>query len=275
MVDYAVPPPGADLHIVFMSYGPTWRRARKTVMDFMRDSEADKRLRVQDAESSQMMWELLSDSDGKGHHHIIMRYFAAVVLATVFGLRGKEYSPESRVRRFFAVQDEWASVLSPGAMPPLDILPLLRYVPDAWTPWKGWRKRADVLKEQQSSLYHEFFAESKERIEAGRSEDCFLAGLLREQELAVKLGKDKDIRTQLELDYLGGFLMEGGADTTATAFETFVLAMATHPDVQNRAKDEVDRVFGPDKLPHLADGAQLPFLKACFLEASQTTTYIV
>lgn len=270
IVDYAIPPPGADLHLVFMQYGPIWRRGRKTVTEFMKDDAVEKLRPVQDAESTQMLWELLTDSDQPGrYHHHAMRYFGAIILATVFGLRGKDYSPQSLVRRFFAVQDEWAALLSPGAMPPFELFPFLKYVPDGWTPWKGWRERAESVKTRQSSLYHELFVETEKRLAVGKAEDCFLAGLVREQELAVKTGNDKNIRTQLEMDYIGGFLMEGGADTTAMSFETFVLAMATHPSIQKQAQAEVDGVFGPDKLPHLVAGVQLPFLKACFLEVSQ------
>lgn len=268
IVTHAVPPPGADLHLVFMPHGPTWRRARKTITDFMKDGSAVDKLRpAQDAESTQMMWELLTTT-GQYHHHTL-RYFGAVILATVFGVRGRDFAPGSRLRRFFAVQDAWVALLDAGAMPPFDVFPWLEYVPDALLPgWKGWRRRADSLKARQSSLYHELFAETEMRLKAGKAGDCFLAGLLREQELAIKMGDEKNVRTQLELDYLGGFLMEGGADTTAMAFETFVLAMATHPEIQKQAQEEVDRVFGPETMPHLADGAQLPFLKACFLEVS-------
>lgn len=283
--DYVLPnPPGTDVHLVFAKYGATWRRARKTIVEFMTEKQLEKLLSVQDAESSQMMWEFLQFCSGEkkvkkkggegdedslmAYHRYAMRFFGAVILASVFGLRGKDSGPQSTVAKFFAVQDEWVSMLDQGAMPPFDVFPWLKYVPEFLTPWRGWRERAELLKNKQRSLYREMFSETEANVKAGKDTESFLARLIATQEAAVKSGKDKDIYSQLELDYIGGFLMEGGADTTAMAFETFILAMASHPDVQKEAQEEVDAIFGPNEMPHTADGKKLPFLKACFLEVS-------
>lgn len=91
----------------------------------------------------------------------------------------------------------------------------MKHVPDFLTPWKGWRERAEMIKQRQGSLYRELLAETESRVDVGKSEDCFMGKLLINQKAAVKAGRDKDVYTQLELDYIGGFLMEGGADTTA------------------------------------------------------------
>lgn len=279
--DYVIPnPPGTDLHLVFARYGAKWRRARKTIAEFMTERQLEKVLSVQDAESSQMMWEFLQFCGGEereaesgeddllAYHRYAMRYFGAVILASVFGLRGKDSGPQSKVMRFFGVQDEWTSMLDQGATPPLDVFPWLKYVPDFLTPWKGWKERAEFLKSRQSSLYHELFSETEAKVKAGKDTESFLARLIVAQEAAVTSGRDKDIYSQVELDYIGGFLMEGGADTTAMAFETFILAMASFPDLQREVQGEIDAVFGPNEMPHTADGKKLPLLKACFLEVS-------
>lgn len=277
--DYVIPkPPGTDLHLVFARDGPKWRRARRTIVEFLNARELEKLKAVQDAESSQLMWEFLrfctSDEEKTGangltaYHRYAMRYFGSVVLASVFGLRGKDSGPQSRVTRFFTVQSEWASMLGQGATPPLDVFPWLKYIPEILTPWKGWRTRAAFLKKRQSSLYHELFSETEARVRAGKDRESFLARLIEVQRVAVESGRGKGIYTQLELDYIGGFLMEGGADTTAMAFESFLLAMVSYPDVQKRAQEEVDGIFGPDEMPHAVGEETLPFLKACFLEVS-------
>lgn len=274
--DYVIPnPPGTNLHLVFARYGPKWRRARRTIVDFLSDKEVAGVVDVQEAESTQMMWELLTGCSGEptAYHRYAMRYFGAVILATVFGLRGKDSGPESKVMRFFAVQDEWAGILDQGALPPIEVFPWLRYVPDFLTPWRGWKERAEFLKKRQSKFYHELFSETAERLKAGKSRECFMARLIKEQERATNAGRDKDVYSQLEMDYIGGFLMEGGADTTAMAFETFILAMASCPEIQKEAQGEVDSVFGATEMPHAANGEKLPFLKAGFLEVSLYCPY--
>ncbi|GJD01134.1 cytochrome P450 [Colletotrichum higginsianum] len=256
IVEYVVPPPG-DIHLVFMPYGPKWRKARKTVTDFLRDDEVDGLLPLQDAESSQMMHELLS-APGRYHDHIL-RYFGAVIMTSVFGTRGRDFSDEGRIKQFFACQAEWAGMLDQGAVPPFDVFPFLRHVPDVLTPWRGWQRRAAALKSKQNGLYHDLFEEAKARVERGKAGDSFVASLLR--------NNARDGYSEVELEYITGFLMEGGSDTTAGAFETFVLAMAAYPDVQKRAQAEVDSVFGRDGVrSEKARADALPYLKACFLE---------
>lgn len=287
LVGYVVPsPPGGarDLHLVFMPYGPQWRRARRTVTEFLRGGGAGagdeddvdlggggednaRLLRpLQHAESSQMMWEVLQAPARYDEH--VLRCFGAVVLASVFGVRGRDYAEGAPLRRFFAVQHEWAGMLDNGSVPPIDVFPFLRYVPDVLTPWRGWRQRAASLKARQSSLYSELFQEAKARVEAGKSQDCFIAGLLRDQE--------KDDYTTLELEYISGFLLEGGSDTTAETFQVFILAMAAHPEIQKKAQAEVDRVFGSEGVqnPYI-NMEELPYLQACLLEVSSGASTII
>jgi len=254
--DFVIPPPG-DLHLAFMEYGPNWRRARRTINELLRDGKVEQLLPIQDAESTQMIWELLSSPDQ--YHDHVMRCFGAVILASVFGKRGRDYKEGGVLKRFFNGQDEWAAMLDAGAMPPFDIFPFLRYVPDSLTPWKGWRQRAEDLKNHQASLYRELWKDAEQRVRRGQASESFVASLVSQQD---EEGEDK--YSEVELDYIGGFLMEGGADTTAMALLTFILAMAAFPDIQKQAQREVDAAF--ERMPHTSDESRLPFLKACLLE---------
>ncbi|KAJ4396484.1 hypothetical protein N0V93_000703 [Gnomoniopsis smithogilvyi] len=261
-----------DLHLAFAQYGPKWRKARKTVVEFLSGKHLEKILDVQNAESTQMIWELLQfcgsdkEAESKKYHTYVKRAFGAVILETVYGLRCKDSDDDSRVMRFFAIVDDFAGLLAPGATPPFDIFPWLRFVPDFLTPWKGWQKRANSVRKRQSMFYRELFFEAETMHKAGKLEESFVASLINDNMAAIRSGREKDLYTQLELDYICGFLLDAGADTTVMAFETFILAMATHPEIQKQAQEEVDAVFGSDRMPHAIDGRKSPFLKACFLE---------
>ena len=41
----------------------------------------------------------------------------------------------------------------------------------------------------------------------------------------------------------------------------FVFAMTMYPEVQKKAKAELDAVVGPDRLPEFADREQLPYVE--------------
>ncbi|KAF2266042.1 cytochrome P450 [Lojkania enalia] len=244
-----------DRHLAFMKYDKRWRRGRKTINDFLKDEVVSKLLPIQDAESTQMVWEVMNEPAGYYGH--VMRQFASVILASVYEQRGKVHRGE-RTEQFYAVQDEWAAVLDPGAMPPYDIFPVLRYVPDAWTPWRGWRKRADDLGNKQGGLYRELFQEAKVRVRNGQGSTTFAATLLANQE--------KEGYSDAELEYIAGFMLEAGADTTAMSFLTFIVALAAYPNVLKQAQKEVDEVFGDSKMPGSLEGIKLPYIQGCFWE---------
>ncbi|KAJ4349832.1 uncharacterized protein N0V89_008451 [Didymosphaeria variabile] len=248
MVDYVVPGP---YHVAFMPHGRNWRRGRAALVSFLKDEELEKILPIQQAESTQMVFEILKEPKGFEKH--VLRAFCAVIMESVYGVRGTRELTD----RFFEIQDEWAGILDMGAMPPLSVLPWLKYVPSVLTPWPGWRKRSANVGEAQRGFYQELFEQGKKNICEGKAKESFLANLLKR--------KEKEGFTDIELVYIAGFLIEAGADTTAVASLIFILAMAANPHVQKRGQEEIDRAFG-DKLPANIDAPQLPYLQAILWE---------
>lgn len=53
---------------------------------------------------------------------------------------------------------------------------------------------------------------------------------------------------------------------TAAALGTFFLAMLHNPDVQTRARQELDAVVGKERLPTLEDESSLPYITAVVKE---------
>ena len=45
-------------HTAFQAYGAKWRRSRKTISDFLKDTELEKRATIQEAEATQLVWDL-------------------------------------------------------------------------------------------------------------------------------------------------------------------------------------------------------------------------
>lgn len=62
--------------------------------------------------------------------------------------------------------------------------------------------------------------------------------------------------------------MEAGSDTTASVLLTFILAMASHPEVLKKAQEELDSVCGPDRSPNWDDCKQLTYMPAIINEVS-------
>ncbi|KAI1747043.1 cytochrome P450 [Xylaria castorea] len=250
-----LPPPG-DYHLALLQYGPKWRKERKTTMDFLNASELEKRSLINEAEATQLMYELLVTPERFQEH--ITRYHGAVLLASVFGTRAKELADNTVIKRFFDVQEDWSDVMAPGFVPPYDIFPFLEYVPEFLTPWQGWKQKVYAVGQNQHAMYREMVARVRERMAQGRIRECFMQNLLD--------GQEKDGYSDIDIEYLGGVLMEAGSDTTRNTFKTFLLAMAAHPSLLKKAQEEVDGFFGSDKMPAEAHNAELPYLMACLLE---------
>jgi cytochrome P450 len=62
-------------------------------------------------------------------------------------------------------------------------------------------------------------------------------------------------------------LYTGGADTTVSTLSTFFLAMSLFPEVQKKAREEIDRVVGNGRLPTFEDRENLPYVEAIVSEA--------
>ncbi|KAI1129002.1 cytochrome P450 [Nemania abortiva] len=244
-------------HLATLSYGPKWRKERKTFMEFLKDSELENRTPIDEAESSQLMYELLVDPDRFQEH--VFRYYGALLTASVFGTRAKDFGHGSLIRRFFDLMKDWEVVTALNSIPPFDYFPVLKYVPEFLTPWRGWRRRVQSVTQTQHDLYRELVAGAREGMAQGRGKECFMLDLLRRQE--------KEGYSDIDIDYIGGVFMEGGAETTASAFSTFLLAMAAYPSILEKAQEEVDGFYGNDRMPTSAsEYTKLPYLEACLRE---------
>ena len=69
------------------------------------------------------------------------------------------------------------------------------------------------------------------------------------------------------LAYGAGSTLEAGSDTTTSSIVTFILCMLSHPHALQRARAEIDRVVGRDRLPDFDDEGQLPYFMACLKES--------
>ncbi|RSL73400.1 hypothetical protein CEP53_000723 [Fusarium sp. AF-6] len=94
----------------------------------------------------------------------------------------------------------------------------------------------------------------EERRAKGEKRRCIIDTLLDEYE---KKGWPSSI-PQHAFTNLLGWIIEGGADTTAAQLLTLILAFALHPEVQTKAREEIDAVCGTERSPRWNDFAKLP-----------------
>lgn len=239
-----------------MPYGQAWRTQRKIYQALVSLTAVQSLQPIQDAESTLTIHQL-AQSPAKYYDHI-RRYSTGVILSSVFGVRGPEFD-HPNVRRLYHVQDQFTAILDTGATPPVDIFPFLKRLPDFMSPWRRWARQ---IRKEQRQLYLELLQDVKDRRVRGVRRNCFMDRLL-----------DESFREKYELDdehiaYIGGVLMEGGSDTTASTLLSFLLAMVKYPVVFRKAQEEVDRVCGTKQSPTFEHLTQLPYIKCCVSEVT-------
>nr|XP_043638519.1 cytochrome P450 93A3-like [Erigeron canadensis] len=121
-----------------------------------------------------------------------------------------------------------------------------------------------------------------------RRYDIFVEKILKEHEEARKLdieleGKDKDLlhilldiaddksqEIQLTREHIKAFIYDiivAGSDTTSLSTEWALSEVINHPNVMKKAREEIDRVVGKNRLLQESDIPNLPYLRAIAKES--------
>ena len=137
-----------------------------------------------------------------------------------------------------------------GAAPPVDIFPILKWIPQRF--FGNWITRSRNVGIIADKLYGRMVSHVLQRRLKAISRRSFLDDVLDQQ--------DKSRLTRNELNFLCGVLLEGGTDTVASTIVTFIHAITKYPNVQTKAQLEIDSVIGEDRSPLWSDYVKLPYV---------------
>jgi hypothetical protein len=170
--------------------------------------------------------------------------------------------------------------LEPGATPPLDYFPFLKYVPERWA---NWKKVSKFVRKLLRDMYFSLLDETQERLKRGEGNGSYVEELVeRQEELELDremLGLDVRVCALLfrliflflfRFRYLPGVLIETGSETTSSYLQSLVMALVAYPEAQKKAHEEIDRVVGEHRMPTLDDLKHMPYIRAVALEVSSS-----
>jgi len=95
-------------------------------------------------------------------------------------------------------------------------------------------------------------------VNNGTGNDCYMEGIVQR---AAEYGLSREGVT-----YTGASMLNAGSATTTAVIQFFVLIMTEYPEVQQKAREELDRVVGQDRLPTTQDIPNLPYIRAVVQE---------
>ncbi|KAL6704260.1 hypothetical protein ACN47E_008428 [Coniothyrium glycines] len=242
-------------HATAMSPYDSWKIQRKNITKIAGSNTSVSVFdRIQEAEAAHFLLNLLADPDNLFDH--IRKEAGSVILKITYGYTTVPHGRDPFVDLAAKTMAQFADATVPGRWL-VDMLPFLRYLPEC-CPGTGFKATARRYAEQLKQCTNQPYEFVKHQMHEKRHQPSFLSQCI------------EDIGTNAELEFIHKWtalsLYLGGADTTVSAIMTFFLAMTVFPDVQEKARQEIDRVVGSDRLPVNADRERLPYVEAIMKE---------
>ncbi|EPS36614.1 hypothetical protein H072_9877 [Dactylellina haptotyla CBS 200.50] len=248
--------------LTFQDYNDNLKQQRRLAAWQIGSNVSVKKLHpLIDIHSRRFLWRTLSNPDKYTKNlHITS---SSIVLDTLYG-----YIPNTNgIDPLVDLVDKMMAAFSEitaGGVWLVDKIPWLRYFPE-WLPGMKFKSLArDYYKQVMdvTNLPYDFAALQRSR---NVNRPSFVSGLLdRADKKALnkqELQDEKDLIRSSAISMYGG-----GSDTSVSLLAFFFRTMMLHPEVQERAQEEIDRVIGNERLPELQDRATLPYIEALFKE---------
>ena len=154
------------------------------------------------------------------------------------------------IPQFYDLVDRYLGIGEPGACPPVDLLPILKYLPDCL--WGGWKSRAKTLRKDMEDLYGGLVQRVEKRRMAVGSTGSLVDKMLENRE-AFGIAYH-------EIVSICGRLLEGGADSSVLTLLVFLQAMIVSPEAQHKAHQEIDAAISSSRSPTWDDYEKLPYV---------------
>ncbi|CAE7084365.1 unnamed protein product [Rhizoctonia solani] len=221
-------------HGLFQQDADKWRAGKKQIANHYNPRTVKtKHVRMQEAESVQLLYDFLRKPEEHMHHY--------------YGVRCPTYD-DLAVREMEEIMDSIGEMRTPGAKPPVEQFPWLWYLPGFMN--GNWKAKSKFLGERLDKCYGTLAEIGWERGVNGYNTDN-LAYNLRLNEASHGMTRHQQILTC-------GIVLEGATDVVAGVISACILALIHDPDIQRRAREEIDGLYDEDTLPKWEDEQKLP-----------------
>ncbi|KAF9018357.1 cytochrome P450 [Hymenopellis radicata] len=233
-------------HLIFAS--PNLRVTRKAISTYLSKQHASRKALLA-VESAQLLHDLMENP--REINACARRYAYSIMKTLAYGQR-VPFHDSHEVIDFFQKFDAMIHMSSPG---PMDLIPVLKYLPSFLAPWKAACCEINTHRVELCSKWSNQVKVRSEKRTHGEDEDCFMDWIHRTQPQL-----NEDLVSTMSLSVL-----DGGSDTTSAFLSTVILALASNPEHQKRAFEEIDSILG-SRMPQIYDMEKLPFVKALLKE---------
>ncbi|KAJ7631006.1 cytochrome P450 [Roridomyces roridus] len=229
-------------------YGPWLQKHRAIFHRYLPQNDSSTRWHsLQTQETHTLLCSLLLNPTEFRHH--IRTAAAGIVLKMTYGLKvgaGDEY--------VVLADQAIAGLAQAGIFGTylVDYMPFLKYAPS----WFSFKRKALAWRKLSHAMLNVPFASAQQEMAQGIASKCLVS-----QELEGISGLADKSTAENIIKNVAGTLYVAGADTVVSTLAAFFLAMSIHPEIQQRAQAEIDRVTGHgQRLPLFTDRPQLAFI---------------
>ncbi|KAH7931186.1 cytochrome P450 [Leucogyrophana mollusca] len=254
-----VEPFGWSFDFAFTPYGDEWRFCRKLFHQTFRP-EAGRSFRpMQLSKAHQLLNNLLESPELYVAH--CETYTTSIAMSAVY-----DYQTLPRDDPFVEIVNR-ALLLGIKAMMPeraalLSAFPFLMKLP-VWFPGATIKRDAVLSCKSINEMVETPYQYVQKSLASGTASPSLVSDLLEKMKHEDHNTVDKFERA---IKQVSSTALAGASETTSSTLLIFILAMVLHPDVQERARAEIDVVVGPDRLPNFDDRPSLPYIDAIIRE---------
>ncbi|KAJ3521002.1 hypothetical protein NMY22_g12499 [Coprinellus aureogranulatus] len=249
-----------------MPYGSQWRNYRRAFHQNLHHNRVAQFHPIMSEQRDDFLRKL-KERPTEFLEHVKM-YFGKTIMRTSYGIDDMNQN-ELFIRNAESILDGFAAATTPGKYL-VNIFPFLKHVPE-WVPGAAFKKTFRKVVEVSETAVAIPFGEAKAGLVQGKgSVHPSIAASL------IEGLPDEGVPNRKELENLAKHVCAtayiAGADTSVSSATALLLVLATHPDVQKKAQDEIDAVIGADRLPLVTDRPSLPYLEAVLKEVGRWYT---
>ncbi|KAI0753319.1 CyP450 monooxygenase [Daedaleopsis nitida] len=248
-----------DWNLGLIPYGLDWRRRRKQFHQFFHPNAITPRQPLQQYQTAKFIERLMRKPDTLFTQ--IRLTFAATILRISYGVNVED---EDDV--YVKANEDALAVFNEALVPGrflVETLPWLSRVP-SWLPGAGFKRLSAGWQKLVVLMRDMPFEHTLKAMKEGTAEPSIARDMLE----GIFSNPDADVETELLIARdVASLAYAAGGDTTISTIQTFFLAMVCNPDVQKKARAELDAVVGSRRMPTFQDRDQLPYIYAIAKES--------
>ncbi|KAF8637703.1 hypothetical protein AX16_010778 [Volvariella volvacea WC 439] len=245
-----------EFNLVLLPHNSLWRRHRRLFHQMFRKEAAGAFNHIIVKKTEDMIQSVLSTPhDFRAH---VKTLAGAIVLSVVY-----DYDVSPTGDRFVDLVQSAIHEVDRAILPGshlVNTFPVLRHLPP-WFPGAGFHKVAEKSRQLTWEMRMAPVDMVKKKMATGAGSQCVLGQLLERNDAQGGSKEEETVITNVS-----AVAYAAGADTSYAGMVSFILAMALHPHIQQKAQAELDRVVGHGELPDFSDRDSLPYTEAIFRE---------